>query len=392
MKDNQKDFQILSPEFLKEHAAQFMDIAVDIPLEAWTEPNYMYELPGKWTFSVVATDASGHVTGFIIASDKQGAVHIHKYAVHRDHRSQGLGLAMLQFFEKNVKRISCRRQVTLYVDEHNERAIAFYERNGFEFKERVENMFLFRKILKVVVAIHQPNFFPWLGFFDKMIQSDKFILLDHVTNRPNDAIYTKRVTIVCNSEEFWLTVPIAKPKGVEFVAINKMEVAKDNFDKKHLRTVETNYRKAPYFEAYFPLFESFYTNSTPLIAERNIATITAIAGELDIQTPLYLSSDFVTGTASTRLLIDLVKAVEGDIYLHGSMAVSDKGYQENDLFLKNGIMPAPQQFRHPEYRQYNNKNTFIKGASAMDALFNLGSHELKMLMNWNPAVSVSRKQ
>lgn len=373
-------FIMLRPEYIEQHIQQFLAIAADIPKEGWTLENYLYELPGKWQYSLAAVNEHDEVIGFIIASDKAAAIHIHKYAVHPQYRSKGIGLWMLQKLEKGVKATGYKI-ISLYVDASNAGAIRFYEKQGFELQEKVETMLFFKKNLKLIVAIHQPNFFPWLGFFHKMAHCDKFIILDHVTNRPNDAIYTKRVTIVCNNQEYWLTVPIAKPKGIEFLPINEMKVVNDGFEKKQLKTIEMNYKKTPYFQKYFPLFEVFYKHASPYIAERNLEVIKHIAKELNIDTPIYLSSAIPSTAAATQLLVQLVKAVQGDVYLHGSAAVSDTGYQQNDLFFENGIGLVPQQFKHPVYTQYNNKGPFVFGTSIMDALMNADADKVSTFLS-----------
>ena len=49
-----------------------------------------------------------------------------------------------------------------------------------------------------VVAIHQPNFFPWLGFFDKILCSDVFIVLDHVQFPKSEGNWSNRVRMAVN--------------------------------------------------------------------------------------------------------------------------------------------------------------------------------------------------
>lgn len=372
MEEKHYKINVLTPEFLTQHINEFIAIASDIPLESWKEENYLYELPGKWKYSLTILDKENIIVGFIIASQKKESIHIHKYAVHPQYRSKGVGLSMLQHFEKNVKAIGDCKMVSLYVDTENSNAIRFYERNGFHLREKVEGMFFFEKQLKVIVAIHQPNFLPWLGFFHKINSSDKFVILDHVTNRPNEAIYPKRVTIVCNSQEYWLTVPISKIKGQEFIPINEMRIANDGFDKKHLRTIEMNYKKSPFYKEYFYLVEQYYNHPSSLIAERNIELIKEICSILKITTPLFLSSSYQFPSASNELLVALIKEVKGSVYLHGSYAVSEKGYQDNDFFKEKAIELEAQDFKHPVYTQHNNKGNFVKGTSIIDALMNVG--------------------
>ena len=59
-----------------------------------------------------------------------------------------------------------------------------------------------------VVAIHQPNFFPWLGYFDKIARSDVFIFLDDVQFPKTGGVWSNRVKILIGGEARWSTAPI----------------------------------------------------------------------------------------------------------------------------------------------------------------------------------------
>src|SRR4051812_2430296 len=99
-----------------------------------------------------------------------------------------------------------------------------------------------------LIAIHQPNLFPWLGYFAKIAKSDAFVFLDHVVLNPRTSIYTKRVKIISNKVEFWLTIPLKNKPGQTFQPINEMEIDNPKFvGDKQLKTLELNYKKAPFF-------------------------------------------------------------------------------------------------------------------------------------------------
>jgi hypothetical protein len=220
-----------------------------------------------------------------------------------------------------------------------------------------------------VVAIHQPNLFPWLGFFDKMFKSDVFVFLDHVVNNPRTSIYTKRVKILANNQEYWLTVPLKSSAGITFQRIDEMEMDKpDLIAKKHLKTIELNYRKAPFFMEVFPLIAAFYNSDMASIASRNIAFIQAVAERTGIRKEFLRSSSMNCVGTSTDLLIEITTGLGGNVYLAGGGA---SGYQEDELFAKAGIQLSYQNFEHPVYLQMNGKG-FTKGLSVLDMLMNCG--------------------
>lgn len=219
------------------------------------------------------------------------------------------------------------------------------------------------------VAIHQPNFFPWLGFFNKIYQADCFVYLNHTENNPRTAIYTKRVKILVNKQEHWLTLSLKNEPGKVFLPINEMVIDKPARQKdKHLKTWENNYSKAPFFKEVLPILENFYNHPSDFVSERNIATINEICHYLNIATRKVISSDLNIKTASNQMLIDITRSQNGNCYMPGGGA---EGYQKDELFAENGIDLNFQNFKHPVYLHFN-VPVFSPGLSIVDALMNLG--------------------
>ena len=90
------------------------------------------------------------------------------------------------------------------------------------------------------VAIHQPQYLPWLGFFDKMDQADVFVLLDDVQYKKNE--WQNRNKIRTSETWQWLTVPIIGKFGqmIKDVKINDLEP----WRAKHIKAIEYNYSHA----------------------------------------------------------------------------------------------------------------------------------------------------
>lgn len=239
----------------------------------------------------------------------------------------------------------------------------------------------------IIAAIHQPNFFPWLGFFDKIVRSDIFVILDHVTNRPNDAIWTKRVQIICNQNPYWLTIPLKKSKESEFIPINQMQInSEEKFYQKHLRTIQQNYGKSPHFEEVIYLLNFFYNHDSDFIADRNIAFITKVCEVLEIKRTFVKSSDLDCQQASTELLAEICRKVRATSYLYGKGA---SNYQNNEILERKGIKPVAQNFIHPVYHQFNS-STVVPGVSIIDALMNCGIEGTKNLIVKNIPTSATR--
>ena len=100
------------------------------------------------------------------------------------------------------------------------------------------------------VAIHQPNFMPWTGFFNKLSKVDTYVILSRVQYSKGEV--TNRVNIKTPNGAEWLTVPIA---GKRDRYIRQVELSNWMFHrKKILRTIEQNYKKAPNFDLIYPEF------------------------------------------------------------------------------------------------------------------------------------------
>lgn len=228
-----------------------------------------------------------------------------------------------------------------------------------------------------IIAIHQPNFFPWLGYFHKIMHSDCFVYLDHVRMNP-DQSWVKRVRILNQLQSSWLTIPIASSsqQGV-FPNVNELRINNQlDFGSKHLRTIEHNYGKKPYFREIFPFIEEYYLSSEPLLEARNRIFVERVCNGLDINTPRILSSSLNCSESSTSLLIEITQKLKGTIYLCGGGA---SGYQEDHLFTEAGLTVAYQHFSHPIYEQ-NCSNDFVSGLSILDALMNIGLAGVKKII------------
>lgn len=220
-----------------------------------------------------------------------------------------------------------------------------------------------------IVAIHQPNFFPWLGYFDKIVKSDTFILLDDVQFPKTNGNWINRVNLFVSDESRWITAPI---KRAYHGTLNINEMVFDDrppWRQKIIKTIESNYRKADYYKEGFEFITSLINNPINNIAEYNIANILAVCEYLGINKDKFVrSSDLNVTSCSTQRIIDLVKLCNGNVYYCGGGA---SGYQEDTLYEENGIELRYQDYSHPLYEQ-RNSGEFIKGLSIIDAIFNIG--------------------
>lgn len=223
----------------------------------------------------------------------------------------------------------------------------------------------------MIVAIHQPQFMPWLGYFDKMDSCDVFVLLDNVQYKKNE--YQNRNRIKTSNGWQWLTVPASYkfPQKINEVMIDN----RVNWQKKHLYSLQTNYGKSPCFEKYINHFKDFYDRQWDLLSEANIASVMLLRGLLDMKSDIVIASE-IGGLSDepNQRLIDICKRLGADTYLAGK---DGKTYMDSNMFRHVGIDVIFQEFNHPIYKQLFNE--FEYSMSVIDLIFNCGDESMDII-------------
>ena len=226
--------------------------------------------------------------------------------------------------------------------------------------------------MKKTVAIHQPNFFPWLGYFDKINRADIFVFLDDVQFPKKGGTWSNRVQLLVFGNPKWMTSTIKRDfsgtKNVNEIRIN----TEDNWQHKFFKTLDQSYKKHPFHSQITPTIEQLVFNDEQNLSKFNINSIKVILDHLVIDSKkLRLSSELKQESSSNELLINLTKSLSCDTYMCGGGA---DGYQNKELFEKNNIKLLYQKFSHPTYNQYKQQE-FVKGLSIIDCLMNIGWEE-----------------
>jgi hypothetical protein len=219
-----------------------------------------------------------------------------------------------------------------------------------------------------LVAIHQPQYLPWLGYFDKLDRCDVFCLLDTVQYKKNEFQNRNRIKTADGWQ--WLTVPVTYrfPQRIEEVGVNQTA----DWQRKHLQALKTNYSKAPFFENYYASFEEFYQKSYEMIVDVNVASIELLMELLGLERKLVLASSLKVETEDPTLrLVEICKILGGDFYLSGRDGAN---YMDIDMFAGHQIDILFQDFKHPQYPQCY--GPFEPNMSVVDLLFNCGPESL----------------
>jgi hypothetical protein len=235
----------------------------------------------------------------------------------------------------------------------------------------------------MLVAIHQPNFLPWLGYFDRMVNADLFVLLDHVQFERRN--YQNRAQIRLEDEARWLTVPVVQLSQKELIIDKRVDNPEVDgprwWGPNSFQTLRYAYRKAPYFELYAPRLREIFETRWEKLVDLNIATLEFVRDALEIRTPMIRSSTLPVEGQRSGLLLDICKKAGASAFL-GGMGGS-RTYLDNDAFAAAEMGVVWQQFSHPQYPQCG-VAPFIPGLSAVDVLFNCGPAAREIV--WQPKV------
>jgi hypothetical protein len=218
------------------------------------------------------------------------------------------------------------------------------------------------------VAIHQPTFLPWLGWWDKLVRCDVFVLLDAVQFPKKGGSWMNRVQLLVGGRPAWVTVPVERSyHGVRTVREMRIDDSTP-WRRKLTQTVATNYSRAPHYADAATFLDAVFSVETGSLAELNEEGARRAADLLKLETGhVVRQSDLGVADTGTALLVELCRAVDGDAYLTGDGAGE---YFEAHLFAECGITVTEQRFVPPRYPQQSRQ--FEPGLSFIDAVANVG--------------------
>ena len=223
----------------------------------------------------------------------------------------------------------------------------------------------------MIVSIHQPQYLPWLGYFDKIARADVFVLLDTVQYRKNE--WQNRNRIKTDRGPQWLTVPVTYrfPQLICEVGVNNQE----RWQHRQHQALVTNYRKAPHWGRLEGFFDEVFSRSWETLSELNIHVVKRLTAILGIQTPIHVASELgLFPEDPDERLIALTKRFGASTYLAGN---GGHGYMDMEKYRQAGVEAIFQDYRHPRYNQLF--GAFESNMSVIDLIFNHGEESLSIL-------------
>ncbi|MBB6130768.1 WbqC family protein [Mucilaginibacter lappiensis] len=187
------------------------------------------------------------------------------------------------------------------------------------------------------IAIMQPYFVPYIGYFQLVKAVDKFVFYDDVNFIKGGWINRNRILI--HERPAYLNIPMEKASSNKQI----IEISV-NYDSKEfrniLKTIEINYKKAPHFEAVFDLLVGVFKKPYTSVADLAIESVLMIAGYLNIKTTFLRSSLSFPHTKSfnqTERLITIIKELDGMVYINpigGQELYAKSNFDKKDIELQ----------------------------------------------------------
>jgi hypothetical protein len=223
----------------------------------------------------------------------------------------------------------------------------------------------------MIVAVHQPQYLPWLGYFDKIASADVFVLLDTVQYKKNEWQNRNRIKGPVGPQ--WLTVPVSSRFGQR---ISEVKISnREHWQKKQRQAIVSNYGRSPSGPYLREFMEEIFARSWENLSTLNIFVVKKLLQILGIPTPVHVASElppFPEGP--DERLIAIAHYFGADTYLAGS---GGHNYMNLDMFAQSGITVRFQEYCHPVYDQlFTGFEPFL---SVVDLIFNHGSDSLKIL-------------
>ena len=228
----------------------------------------------------------------------------------------------------------------------------------------------------MITAIHQPHYFPWLGYLDKMAKADQFIILDEVQLTDRSPMIRNKFLSFDGSEKM-LSLSVQKKgyrekktKDIELFNIEKVQEC-------HRKFFEYNYKKAVHFDEIMEVIHPIFCRSYCKLIEIQMDTVFLLKRLFSIDTDIIYQShlQYDRENKKSDLIQALCNEVGADVYLSGNGA---RKYMDVSSFERDGIHVVYQNFAYPVYQQFRLRD-FVPNLSSLDILFHLGIDDAKYI-------------
>ena len=220
----------------------------------------------------------------------------------------------------------------------------------------------------IKIAVSQPTFLPWPGYFGLIDFCDYFIFLDSVQFERRS--WHQSNFIKTSKGKHKLTLPI-KSKGLYTQKIFETEIFLDNKVFLNIpKTVQTYYSTTKYYLKYKKEFDSFFFNNQKNLSEFNIELIKFFCQLMKIKTKFFKSSKISTSGKKGELIYNIINSFKFDDVEYYYTPGSEDYILKSSLFSKKRISLKKFIFTYPKHKQ--RFVDFVSDLSIIDIIFNEG--------------------
>jgi hypothetical protein len=227
------------------------------------------------------------------------------------------------------------------------------------------------------LAIMQPYFFPYIGYFQLMKAVDTFIIYDNIQFSKKGWINRNRILL--NGKGVYITLPLKKDSDYLDVKERFLADFWHSERNKLLNKIEESYKRAPFFKEVFPLIKTALLFDDPNLFGFIFNSIKLVREFLEIDTRFVISSalNIDHSLKSENKVIEICKALKAGQYINpaGGAALYNK-----DNFQKNGIELSFLSANNFNYPQFENKD-FIPALSIIDVMMFNSKKEIQSKLN-----------
>ena len=233
-----------------------------------------------------------------------------------------------------------------------------------------------------VLVAHQPAYLPWPGYFSRLLDVDRLVLLDHVQFTKGGWQHRNYIRAP-RGGPLRLTVPVRHRFGQ---ALHEVRIADDRWQARHWRALTDSYARAPYWPTYAERLEAIYRRPWTRLVQVNEALLRLLLDGFGLPVAVLRSRDLRPAGARTAMLADLCRRTGAQVLRAG---LGGAGYLDAAVLTEAGISVEIATYTTAPYPQPG--VGFTPGLSAVDLLFQRGPHARETLAEgartaaWQPA-------
>lgn len=224
------------------------------------------------------------------------------------------------------------------------------------------------------LAIMQPYFLPYIGYFQLMQAVDEFVVYDNIEFSKKGWINRNRILV--NGKDDYITLPLKKDSDFLDICERRLADTWPQDGKKMLNRLSGSYRKAPQYNAVFPIAEKIILSPEANLFQFLLHSLQTIRDYLGISTPIIVASTIPADHSlkAEHRVVSICKAREATTYINpiGGVELYDKqffGDQGLELrFLKANAI---------QYKQFDNE--FVPWLSILDVMM---FNSIEDIQNW----------